>query len=159
MSIALYPGSFDPFTNGHLNVLDHAAKIFDHVFIMVVPHPNKKRLTDYLEMQTRIKSIVSERYTNVDIAANISGLVYEEANRLGCNYIVRGIRNNGLDYAYEENLAEFNKDVGGVDTIFIRADTNKHVSSTMIRMLLANGKSVSEYVPKTVDDYLRSFCR
>jgi pantetheine-phosphate adenylyltransferase len=156
---AIYPGSFDPFTNGHLNILNHAANIFDQVYVMVMPHPNKKRLTDDTEMAKAIQSIVNERYANVEVVCPMSDLVYKEARRLGCNYIVRGIRNNGLDYSYEENLAEFNKDIGGVNTIFIRADINKHISSTMIRTLLANGESVSSYVPSEVNRYLRSFCR
>lgn len=159
MSIALYPGSFDPFTNGHLNVLDHAAKIFDHVYVMLMPHPNKTRLTDDSEMTMRIKSIVDERYDNVEVATSLHSLTYKEAHRLNCDYIVRGIRNNGIDYAYEENLAEFNKDIGNINTIFIRADVNKHISSTMIRTLLTNGESVADYVPETINNYLRSFCR
>ena len=68
---------------------------------------------------------------------------------------MRGVRNNGLDYSYEENLAEFNKDVGNINTIFIRADVNKNVSSTMNRTLLANNESVSAYVPGVINKYLR----
>jgi pantetheine-phosphate adenylyltransferase len=156
---ALYPGSFDPFTNGHLNILNHAANIFDEVYVMVMPHPNKQRLTDEMEMERLIKSIIEARYTNVELVCPTSPLIYKEARRLNCDYIVRGVRNNGLDYSYEENLAEFNKDIGNVNTIFIRADVDKHISSTMIRALLSNNESVASYVPSEINRYLRSFCR
>lgn len=159
MSIAIYPGSFDPFTNGHMNILNHAANIFDKVYVMVMPHPNKQRLTDDTEMGNLIMSIAKEHWSNVEVAVPLSGLTYKEAHRLNCAYLVRGIRNNGLDYSYEENLAEFNQKVGGIDTIFIRADKDKYISSTMIRTLLANGESVASYVPSAVNKYLRSFCR
>lgn len=159
MSIAIYPGSFDPFTNGHLNILNHAANIFDTVYVMVMPHPNKKRLTDVEEMENLIQYMAERRYDNVYVVRPKSGLIYKEARRLNCDYIVRGIRNNGLDYSYEENLAEFNKDVGNINTIFIRADIDKHVSSTMIRTLLSNNESVASYVPEEINKYLKENCR
>ena len=156
---AIYPGSFDPFTNGHLNILNHAANIFDTVYVMVMPHPNKTRLTDDTEMENLIQYMAEMRYNNVYVVHPNSNLIYKEAQRLHCDYIVRGIRNNGLDYSYEENLAEFNKEAGGINTIFIRADIDKHISSTMIRTLLSNNESVAAYVPEEINKYLRSFCR
>lgn len=156
---AIYPGSFDPFTNGHLNVLGHASDIFDKVYVVVTKHPNKKRLIDVQTSEQLIRKSIPTYYSNVEVVSAESDLIYKEARRLRCDYIVRGIRNNGLDYSYEENLAEFNKDVGNINTIFIRADINKNVSSTMIRMLLANGESVSSYVPGNINKYLKENCR
>lgn len=151
---ALYVGSFDPFTNGHLNVLDHASKIFDKVYICVMANPKKKRFIDVDISEVLIKQIVSERYENVALVHASTTLSYKQAKICDCKYLVRGIRNNGLDYTYEENCAEFNKEVGGINTIFIRADVNKNVSSTMIRTLLSNGEDISKYVPKNVYRYL-----
>ena len=88
---------------------------------------------------------------------NKEKLLYLEAKRLGCDYIVRGIRNNGLDYAYEENLADFNKEVGGINTIFFRADIDKNISSTMIKTLLDSNQDISKYVPNEVAQYLERF--
>lgn len=153
--VAIYPGSFDPFTNGHLNVLNHASDIFDKVYLVVMKHPNKKRLIDVHKSEELIREIVQHRYSNVEVVSAESDLIYKEARRLHCDYIVRGVRNNGLDYSYEENLAEFNKDVGNINTIFIRADINKNVSSTMIRTLLANSESVSSYVPGNINKFLK----
>lgn len=152
---AIYAGSFDPFTNGHLNVLGHAADIFDKVYVVVMEHPNKKRLIDAFTSKDLICKSIPSYHNNVEVVIAESNLIYKEAKRLGCDYIVRGVRNNGLDYSYEENLAEFNKDVGGVNTIFIRADVNKNVSSTMIKTLLINNEPISRYVPGPIKKYLK----
>lgn len=156
---AIYAGSFDPFTNGHLNVLKHAADIFDKVYVVVMEHPNKKRLIDVFTSKDLICKSVPDYHDNVEVVIAESNLIYKEAIRLNCDYIVRGVRNNGLDYSYEENLAEFNKDVGNIDTIFIRADVNKNVSSTMIKTLLINNEPISKYVPGPVKRYLKENCR
>lgn len=155
---AIYPGSFDPFTNGHFNVLSHAADIFDTVYVVVMKHPNKKRLIDVVTSAELIRDSIPVYFDNVEVVIAESDLIYKEAKRLRCDYIVRGVRNNGLDYSYEENLAEFNKDVGNINTIFIRADVNKNVSSTMIKTLLVNNEPVSAYVPGKVNKYLKENC-
>lgn len=152
---AIYPGSFDPFTNGHLNVLKHASDIFDKVYLVVMRHPNKKRLVDVKTSEELIRKSIPDYYGNVEIVSAESDLIYKEAKRLRADYIVRGVRNNGLDYSYEENLAEFNRDVGNINTIFIRADVNKNVSSTMIKTLLANNEPISSYVPGVINKYLK----
>lgn len=156
---AIYPGSFDPFTNGHLNVLNHAADIFDKVYVVVMKHPNKQRLINLATSAELIRKSIPDYFDNVEVVISESNLIYKEAKRLRCDYIVRGVRNNGLDYSYEENLAEFNKDIGNINTIFIRADVNKNVSSTMIKMLLANNESISAYVPGAINKYLKENCR
>lgn len=155
MCKALYVGSFDPFTNGHLNILDHAAKIFDKVYICVMINPQKKRLIDVEISEMLIKEIIKEKYDNVELVHAETNLAYKQAKICGCDYLVRGIRNNGLDYTYEENYAEFNKEIGDINTIFIRADVNKNISSTLIKTLLANNEDIMEYVPYQVYKYLK----
>ena len=157
--IAIYAGSFDPFTNGHLNVLSHASDIFDKVYLVVMQHPNKQRLIDVKTSEELIRKSIPTYYDNVEVVSAQSDLIYKEAQRFNCDYIVRGVRNNGLDYSYEENLAEFNKEVGHINTIFIRADVNKNISSTMIRTLLANNEPISNYVPGAINKYLKENCR
>ena len=154
MCKALYTGSFDPFTNGHLNVLDHASKIFDTVFVCIMPNPKKERFIDIETSCDLILQIIKKRYKNVMLIKTSVNLPYLQAQIYNCDYLVRGIRNNGLDYSYEENLAEFNKEIGNINTIFIRADVNKNVSSTLIKTLLANKQDISKYVPKEIDFYL-----
>ena len=155
MCKALYVGSFDPFTNGHLNVLDHAARIFDKVYICVMTNPNKKRFISVEASEKMINKIVKDRYDNVELVNASTSLAYKQAKICDCDYLVRGVRNNGLDYSFEENYAEFNKEIGNINTIFIRADVNKNISSTMIRTLLANEEDISKYVPQKVYLYLK----
>lgn len=155
MCKALYVGSFDPFTNGHLNVLNHATRIFSKVYICVMTNSRKKRFIDVQISELLIKQIINGKYNNVELVHADTNLAYKQAKLCGCDYLVRGIRNNGLDYSYEENYAEFNKEIGDINTIFIRADVNKNVSSTMIRTLLADGEDVSRYVPCQIYKYLK----
>lgn len=154
MCKAFYAGSFDPFTNGHLNVLDHASKIFDKVYICIMTNPQKKRFIDVKSSEQMIIQVIEDRYDNVELVRASTGLTYKQAKICGCDYLVRGIRNNGLDYPFEESCAEFNKEIGNINTIFIRADVNQNISSTMIRTLLANEEDISKYVPEQVYLYL-----
>lgn len=151
---ALYYGSFDPFTNGHLYVMKKASELFDEVVICVMTHPNKTRLIDVNKTIELIRSVVSACGYNAGVEAASSALAYKEAHKFLCNYLVRGIRNNGLDYAYEENLAELNKVSGNIDTIFIRADEHRHVSSSVVKVMLSEGDKISQLVPPQVEEYL-----
>lgn len=156
---AIYPGSFDPFSNGHLNVLKHVANLFEKVYIVVMEHPQKSRFVSVTTSRQLIEKSITGTFNNVEVVVAETSLIYKEAQRLNCDYIVRGIRNNGVDYTYEENLAEFNKAVGGIDTLFVRADVDKNISSTMIKLLLTNGESITDYVPDAVSDYLKTYLR
>lgn len=155
MSTALYVGSFDPFTYGHMNVLQHASNIFEKVYVCVMTNPTKKRFIDVNTSEKMIEQIIKEKYKNVELVKAETNLAYKQAKICNCDYIVRGIRNNGLDYTYEENYADFNKQIGGVNTIFIRADVDKHISSTLIRTLIANNEDVKDYVPPEVYNYIK----
>lgn len=162
MTRALYVGSFDPFTNGHLNVLKHASEIFDEVIICVMNNPTKKRFIEITVMENIIQEIIDNPshlpYNNIKVITAETELAYKQAQIHNCNYLVRGIRNNGLDYTYEENLADFNQQMGNINTIFIRADVNKSLSSTMIRTLLRNGENIKPFVPKEIYEYCKEHC-
>lgn len=153
MCNVLYPGSFDPFTNGHLNVLKHASSIFDKVYICVTSNPQKKRFIPIETSEELIEQIIRNRCSNVEVVRSHTNLLYKQAKICNCAYIVRGVRNNGIDYPYEENLAKFNKDIGDIDTIFIRSDSI--ISSTMVRILLANDENIVDYVPKEIYEYFK----
>lgn len=148
-NIALYPGSFDPFTIGHLSVLEKAVKVFDNVYISFSQNPSKKRrynvlrsvydVIKFLETKNFYDGRVKVLETNDPIPARI-------AKKFGCSYIVRGLRND-MDYIYEEGLAKLNKEVDpSIETVYFRAD-NDAVSSTMVYSLDKAGIDVSKYVP------------
>lgn len=148
-NFAIYPGSFDPFTNGHLDMVKKASKLFDKVYIIIGVNKKKIRTYDVNKMQEAItKALEDENIANCE-ACIYDGLVAEFANEHNANYMIRGLRNN-LDYNYEENIAEVNKLINpDLEYVYFRAD-NVAVSSSMVRELLSYGKDVSSYLPKAV---------
>lgn len=154
MEIAFYAGSFDPFTNGHLHVVQKSAKIFDKVIIGIGDNPDKKRRFDKTLMKNVIEEILKNRNIN-----NVEVICYEKitvdaAIKNNATFLVRGVR-NGMDYEYEENMASINEEVAGIDTIYIRAGKLGNISSSMVMELYENGKDVSKYLPKEVMDIIK----
>ncbi len=146
---AVYPGSFDPFTNGHLDMVKKAVKIFDKVYILIGVNVKKKRTYSSERMKEAIEETLRENnIENCEVCIE-SGLIaqYTKTNRIG--YMIRGLRNN-MDYNYEENIAEVNKLMDPkLEYIYFRAD-NVAVSSSMVKELTDFGQDVSRYVPKAV---------
>lgn len=146
---AIYPGSFDPFTNGHLDVVKKAALIFDKVVIVIGVNVNKKRMYDADKIKEAIEQTLADNnITNCEVCI-YGGLVAEYTKTNNIGYMIRGLRNN-MDYNYEENIAEVNKLVNPqLEYIYFRAD-NVAVSSSMVKELSSFGQDVSKYVPKAV---------
>lgn len=146
---AIYPGSFDPFTNGHLDVVKKAALIFDKVVIVIGVNVNKKRMYDADKIKAAIEETLDDNnITNCEVSI-YDGLVAEYTKTNNIGYMIRGLRNN-MDYNYEENIAEVNKLVNPqLEYIYFRAD-NVAVSSSMVKELSSFGQDVSKYVPKAV---------
>lgn len=154
MKIGFYPGSFDPFTNGHLHVVKKSAILFDKVVIGIGIHPNKKRRYDKNKMKSAIeKVLIRENLTNVSVIT-YDNWSADAAVKYHAMFLVRGIR-NGMDYQYEENIAAANEEVSGMDTIYIRAGSLGSISSSMVMELLRNGKDVSTYVPEEVLEVIK----
>lgn len=146
---AIYPGSFDPFTNGHLDVVKKAAKLFDHVVVAIGVNAEKRRNYDTRQMKTAIElTLLDNGIYNCEVCC-YSGLVAEYAKENGIGYMIRGLRNT-TDYNYEENIAEVNKLINPeLEYVYFRAE-NVGISSSMVRELLSYGKDVSRYVPEAV---------
>ena len=148
---ALYAGSFDPFTNGHLSIVEKASDLFDEVVIGIADNSNKKRSIDIWAMHDAIRESV-KHLDNV-IVITISGLIADYCKKKDITYLVRGLRNTS-DYLYEENIAKINNEINpDLKTIYFRAD-NDVISSSMIRELNAYGKDVSKFVPEEVNKLL-----
>ena len=154
MNIGFYPGSFDPFTNGHLHVVKSASKLFDKVIIGIGINSTKARNFSKELMEDAIKQcLMDENLLNVDVIS-YDNLSIDAAISCNCNYIIRGLRND-MDYHYEENIAQINEELSNLDTIYIRSGKFGFISSTMIRDLINNHRDISNYVPKAIIQKLK----
>ncbi len=146
---AIYPGSFDPFTNGHLDIVKKSAMIFDKVYIVIGVNPNKKRTFSCEEIKTAIEDTLKEEGI-FNCSVHIwEGLVAQFAKDNNIGYMIRGLRNS-MDYNYEENIAEVNKLINpALEYVYFRAE-NVAVSSSMVKELAMYNQDVSKYIPKAV---------
>lgn len=150
---AIYPGSFDPFTNGHLDIVKKASVLFDEVYVVIGVNANKHRSFPAEKMQIAIeKTLLDLNMKNVFVTV-FDGLIAEYAKVNGIKYMIRGLRNN-MDYNYEENIAEVNKLINpDMEYVYFRAE-NVAVSSSMVKELHGYGQDVSIYLPRPVFDIL-----
>jgi pantetheine-phosphate adenylyltransferase len=153
--IAVYAGSFDPFTNGHMSIVKEAAAIFDRVYVVLARNTNKKRFTNVMEMRDAIAvSIAREGLDNCHVQVLTDGLVADYCRLVDAQYLVRGLRNTS-DYMYEENIAKINHEINpDLKTVYFRAD-NEVISSSMVRELFDHGKDIAKYVPEDIMDTIR----
>lgn len=156
MNIGFYAGSFSPFTNGHLQVVEKASKIFDRVIIGIGNNAQKEPRYDNELMKKAIEKLL----IRLQLADKVSVVVYDNlsvdvAKENGANLLIRGIR-NGMDYEYEENMASINEEISGLDTIYIRAGKLGNISSSLVVELMKNNKDVSEYLPTEIEDAIRN---
>ena len=149
MKVGFYAGSFDPFTNGHLEVLKKANLLFDKVVIGMGVNPDKKRRFSETEMKEAIEKVLKRENLSSAEVVIYKGLTVDTAKEYKSSFLIRGVRNSA-DYDFEENLASINEEISGLDTIFIRAGALNNVSSSFVYELFKNGKDVSKYLPKEI---------
>lgn len=153
MKIGFYAGSFDPFTNGHLHVVETSAQLFDKVIIAIGVHSYKTRRFSKSKMKKAIeKVLVNRNLTNVEVII-YDGFTSDIAIEHESTFLIRGLR-NGMDYQYEENISTINEVTSKMDTIYIRAGEYGSISSSMVMELLEYEKDVSNYVPKEILELL-----
>lgn len=153
MTLAVYPGSFDPVTNGHIDVLVRAAEIFDNVIIAVLGNPNKK---SSLPVEIRVELIKEsvKGFKNVK-TDSFTGLAVEYAKTENSSVLIRGLRAVS-DFEYEMQMAQTNRHLDDkIDTIFLvpKAENN-FVSSSIVKEVASLGGDVSKMVPEPVNRYL-----
>ena len=148
MKIAVYPGSFDPITYGHLEVLKRALNIFDKVIILVAINDSKKARFSVEERVAMIKEAVDDERVVVD---SYKGLTVEYAKKHGANHLIRGLR-AVTDFEYEFSLASANDYIdSSIDTVFLMSKAEKSfINSSMIMELYRSGVDVSNLVPPSV---------
>lgn len=147
--IAVFPGSFDPITIGHVNIVRRAAPLFDKIIIALGNNSSKKYFFTLEQRQQWIEEIFAD-LPNVEVTA-YQGLTVNFVKKVNAKYILRGIR-NAADFDYEKTIAQLNKSMDPeLETICIISDPEMtHISSTIVREIMVNGGDVSKFVPKGV---------
>jgi pantetheine-phosphate adenylyltransferase len=153
MKIALCPGSFDPITIAHVDILKRSIPLFDKVVLGIGLNSSKQ---NFLSAETREEIVrsVFKAYPNVEIAT-YQGLTVDFCKQIGATYMIRGIRSVG-DFEYERAIAQINQTMmPNVETIFILSKPEySAISSTIVRDILRNGGDVSPFLPKEALEFL-----
>lgn len=156
-NIAVVPGSFDPITLGHLDVVRRAAEVFDEVHVLVVHNPGKSAMLPISERVALIQqSIDEDPHTpdNITVASWSVGLLVDYCTEVGASVLVKGIRSQ-IDVAYETPMVLMNRSLANVETIFMLPDpAHAYVSSTLVRQVASLGGDVTPYVPPAVARFL-----
>lgn len=151
--IALFPGSFDPITIGHVDIVRRAAPLFDEIVIGIGTNSAKaslftidQRLAWIREEFSDLQSVRVEEY---------QGLTVNFCKQIGASYIIRGLR-SAPDFEYEKNIAQFNKAMEGVDTLFFMTEPAlSPISSTIVRDIIRNQGDPSAFVPESIKRYFK----
>ena len=155
--IAVVPGSFDPVTKGHLDVIRRAAVVFDEVHVLVVHNPGKNAMLPIAERVSLIQKSLEEDPAigdNITVASWSMGLLVDYCTEVGASVLVKGIRSQ-IDVAYETPMVLMNRSLADVETVFLLPDpAHAHVSSTLVRQVASLGGDVSPYVPAAVARFL-----
>jgi pantetheine-phosphate adenylyltransferase len=152
--IAVYPGSFDPITLGHLDIISRAALVVDELHVVVVHNPGKTPRFSSEERVELIRASLAEHgiHSNAKVVVDTldSGLLVNYCRMVGAAVLVKGFRSN-VDLDYELPMAQVNRDLAGVETIFIPADPEHgHVSSSLVKQVADLDGSVTKYVSNAV---------
>ncbi len=152
--IAVYAGSFDPVTLGHLDLIERAGNLFDQVIIAVGRHPTKKAFFSFQE-RIDLLTVVTKGFSNVRVDS-FDGLLIHYCEKIGARLVVRGLR-AVTDFEYELQIAHANADmVPKIDTIFLPTRTQYgFVSASLVREIASHGGDVSRYAPAPVCEALK----
>ncbi|MCA1840538.1 MAG: pantetheine-phosphate adenylyltransferase [Actinomycetota bacterium] len=149
MAVAICPGSFDPPTNGHIDVVERASRHFDRVIVSVVANPSKAPMFDAEERVSLLKEVLGH-LGNVDVASH-DGLLVDFARVMGADVIVKGFRAVS-DFDYELQMSQMNSSMmEGIDTLFIATNPKwSYISSSLVKEVAKYGGDVSPHVPPAV---------
>ena len=145
MKIALFPGSFDPFTRGHQAIVERALPMFDKLVIAIGVNRAKKGWMPIEERLERLRMLYANE-PRVEVVA-YETLTMDLAEQYGAKYILRGVR-SVTDFEYERTIADANRRIAGLETVFLIADADTaYISSSLVRELASFGRDVSDLLP------------
>jgi pantetheine-phosphate adenylyltransferase len=151
MTTALCPGSFDPPTNGHVDVIERAISTFEEVVIAVIDNPSKSGLFPVADRVAMLEDIVGGRAR----VESFSGLLVDYAATTGVDVVVKGLRTVD-DYEYEMQMAQMNRHLTGVETVFMATRSEwSFISSSLVKEVARLGGSVTGLVPSVVESALK----
>ena len=152
---AIYPGSFDPVTNGHLDIIQRACKLFDEVIVAILVNPGKTAMFSVDERVQMLGNLLNARFPQVSVDT-FDGLLVDYALRRGAQAVVRGIRAIS-DYEYELQMALMNRRLNPqVETVFLMsAEENSYLSSRLVKEVFSLGGSITGLVPEPVIERMR----
>ena len=153
MKIAIFPGSFDPITKGHQDIIERALPLFDKIIIAIGKNSAKKYHFS-LEERTQFIELTFNNNPKIEVIS-YTGLTIDFCKSVNANYILRGIRNSG-DYMYENSIAQMNKAMDNdIETIFMPTIPElAAINSTIVRDILINGGNVEQFVPTAIKNNL-----
>lgn len=149
MKIAVFPGSFDPITTGHVDIVRRALPLFDKVVIAIGVNSQKKYLNS-LEQRVEWLEKVFEKEDRIEVAT-YEKLTAHFCKKIGSKYLIRGLR-NASDFDYEKTISQLNEIVGeGLETVFLISRPQfSHISSTIVREIIKGGGDASSFVPPEI---------
>ena len=154
MKIGVYPGSFDPITNGHIDIIDRARKLFDKVYVAVIRNPDKEPAFSILDRIEMVKAALKgKKGIEVD---SFDGLLVQYVKKVKAHAIIRGLRAVS-DFDYEFQMALTNRKMDStIETVFLMTDYKfSYLSSSFVKQIARLGGDVSSFVPKGVEKKLK----
>ena len=151
---AMYPGTFDPLTLGHEEIIDRAANLFDHLLVSVANDSLKSTMFE-LDDRLKLVEIISSRYPNVTVRA-YDGLTIDFAKSNNINVILRGVRNSS-DFNYESQISQMNNtmDKSLESLFFIASDSYKSITSSLVRQVISLNGDYSNFISNDVAKYIK----
>jgi pantetheine-phosphate adenylyltransferase, bacterial len=152
---AIFPGTFDPFTLGHLSLVERGLRLVDEIIIAIGVNPNKKT---FFSLEQRVEMIARLYEDNPRVSVKpYDCLTVDFATQANAEFILRGIRSVN-DFEYEKNIADVNRQIAGIETFVLFTEPkHTHISSSIVRELLSYGKSIEGFVPPglPINDYIQ----
>ena len=148
MKRAIFPGTFDPFTVGHLDILEKSIKIFDEVIIAIGKNHDKKTMYT-VDKRKEFIELVTSKYQNTKVMT-YDGLTVDFCKKIKSNFIVRGIRNVG-DFEFEKAIARTNRVLSEIETVFLLTSAKtSYISSSIVRDIIKNNGDCSKLIPNEI---------